>query len=310
MPIALAVHGGAWNIPDGAVEAHRRGIAAALRVAWTALERGASALDAVELAVRTLEEDPTFNAGRGSHLNAGGRLEMDASIMEGTSLRAGAVAAVGGLRHPVTVARHVLETSPHVLLVAHGARAFARSACREELCRTEDLLVGRELSRWRRIHRGERSLVTKEFHPSGLPEDHHGTVGAVALDRSGGVAAATSTGGTQHKAPGRVGDSPLVGAGTYADDRAGAVSCTGWGEGILRMVLAKSAVDRLAAGVEPGRAARAALATLRRVRGHAGMIVVSRAGSVAAAFDTPRMARGTATERGMRVLVDRSAVRR
>lgn len=310
MPIALAVHGGAWNIPDEAVEAHARGIDAALRLVWDALRGGAAALDAVELAVRALEDDPTFNAGRGSHLNAGGKLEMDASIMEGTELRAGAVAAVGGLRHPVSVARRVLERSPHVLLVAHGARAFARGAAPEELCRTEDLLVGRELRRWRRIHRGERTLVTREFHPSGLPGDHYGTVGAVAVDRRGRVAAATSTGGTQHKAPGRVGDSPLVGAGTYADDRAGAVSCTGWGEGILRVVLAKSAADRLAAGESPVRAGRASLAALRRIRGHAGLILVSRAGAVAAVFDTPRMARGLATERGLRVLVDPTVRRR
>jgi beta-aspartyl-peptidase (threonine type) len=309
VPIALAIHGGAWNIPDASVERHRRGIERALTLAWDALSRGASALDVVELAVRALEDDPTFNAGRGSHLNAGGRLEMDASIMEGTGLRAGAVAAIAGVRHPVSVARRVLEDSPHVLLVAQGARAFARAACPTELCRTDALLVGHELARWRKIRRGDRSLVSKEFHPSGLPEDHYGTVGAAALDRRGRIAAATSTGGTQHKAPGRVGDSPIIGAGTYADDRAGAVSCTGWGEGILRAVLAKGAVDALSAGRTPAQAGRAALGRLRRVGGHAGLVLVDRAGRAAAAFDTPRMARGLATERSRHVLVE-SAVRR
>ncbi len=309
MPIALAIHGGAWNIPDASVEQHNRGIDHALTLAWDALCKGKSALDVVELAVRALEDDPTFNAGRGSHLNAGGRLEMDASIMEGTGLRAGAVAAIAGVRHPVSVARRVLHDSPHVLLVAQGARAFAKHACPEELCRTDALLIGRELARWRKIRGGDRSLVAKEFHPSGIREDHYGTVGAAALDRRGRVAAATSTGGTQHKSPGRVGDSPIIGAGTYADDRAGAVSCTGWGEGILRVVLAKTAIDRMAAGRSCAQAGRTAIDQLSRVGGHAGLVLVDRAGRAAAVFDTPRMARGIATERSRRVSVE-PAVRR
>jgi beta-aspartyl-peptidase (threonine type) len=302
------VHGGAWNIPDDAVEAHARGIAAALEVGWERLRRGASALDVVELAVRALEDDPTFNAGRGSHLNQAGRLEMDASIMEGSRLRAGAVAAVGGLRHPVSVARRILETSPHVLLVGPGARAFARAAG-AEMCPTRDLLVGRELRRYLRVRRGDRDLVAKEFHPRAAYAKHYGTVGAVAADRRGRVAAATSTGGTQDKAPGRVGDSPLVGAGTYADDRAGAVSCTGWGEGILRLVLAKAAADRMERGATPALAGRDALATLRRVRGHAGLILVDRRGRAAAVFNTPRMARGIASPSGRVVAVRRGGRR-
>jgi beta-aspartyl-peptidase (threonine type) len=172
------------------------------------------------------------------------------------------------------------------------------------------MLVGRELARWKRIRAGDRSLITKEFHPSGNPVDHYGTVGAVALDRRGRLAAATSTGGTQHKLPGRVGDSPVIGSGTYADDRAGAVSCTGWGEAILRVVLAKSAVDGMAAGRSSAAAGRAALSALRRVGGHAGAILVDRAGRAAAVFDTPRMARGLATERSRRVLVEPTVRRR
>ncbi len=307
MPLALAIHGGAWNIPNEAVAAHRQGIRAALESAWDILRHGASALDVVETAVRVLEDDPTFNAGRGSHLNRAGRLEMDASIMEGTRLGAGAVAAVSGIRHPVTLARRVLDRSPHVLLVGGGARAFARQMDGIERCRTQDLLVGRERARYLRIRRGERALVEKEFHPSARYGRHFGTVGAVALDARGRVAAATSTGGTQDKAPGRVGDSPLIGAGTYADDRAGAVSCTGWGEGILRVVLAKAAVDRLAAGSAPHLAGRRALAALQRVRGHAGLILVDRSGRAAAVYNTPRMARGLVTHGRMVVRVDRTA---
>jgi beta-aspartyl-peptidase (threonine type) len=300
---ALVVHGGAWNIPNAAVRAHAEGVRVALEDGWNDLLRGASALDVVERVVRILEDDPTFNAGTGAHLNRAGRVELDASIMEGSDLRAGAVAAIEGVRHPVSVARRVMEKSEHVLLVADGARAFARKH-RCELCRTRDLLVGRELERYLRIRRGERKLVDLEFRRS--KERPHGTVGAVACDREGRLAAATSTGGTQDKAAGRVGDTPIVGAGTYADDRAGAASSTGWGEGILRVVLAKSAVDRMGRGVTPAVAGRAAMASLSRVHGHGGVILLDRSGRAAAVFSSPRMARGIATARGMRVLVEAS----
>ncbi len=297
MPIALAVHGGAWNIPDREVEAHRAGIEAAVSLGWSLLRRGRSALHVVEAVVRALEDDPTFNAGRGSHLNREGRVELDASIMEGTALRAGAVAAVEGLRHPVSVARLVLTRSPHVLLAGPGARRFAR-AMGAELCPTPALLVGRELERYRRIRKGHRTLVTREFH------DPHGTVGAVALDARGRCAAATSTGGTQDKAPGRVGDTPIPGAGSWADDRLGAASSTGWGESILRTVLAKTAVDALARRRAPIAASAIAVRALERVHGRGGVIVVDRLGRAGVAFNTPRMARGVATERdGPRVSV-------
>lgn len=291
MPIALAVHGGAWNIPDRDVEAHREGVARALHLGWDLLRRGRRSLDVVEAVVRALEDDPTFNAGVGSHLNSEGRVELDASIMEGTGMRVGAVAAVEGVRHPVSVARLVLAHSPHVLLAGRGARLFARRNG-AELCRTSTLLVGRELERYRRVRRGERRLVTREFH------DPHGTVGAVALDNRGRVAAATSTGGTQDKAPGRVGDTPIPGAGTWADDRAGAASCTGWGESILRTTLARVSVDALRGRRSPASAGVLAIGSLARVRGHAGVILVGVDGRAAAAFNTPRMARGVATERG------------
>lgn len=294
MPVALAVHGGAWNIPDDAVEVHVRGISAVLDDAWPRLEGGADALDVVEIAVRLLEDDPTFNAGRGSHLNSAGRVELDASIMSGAHLEAGAVAAVTGARHPVSLARLVMEQSPHVFLVGDGARRFAKQVG-AELCRTPDLLVGRELERYRRIRRGEVALVDLEFHGGDeVPDGPLGTVGAVALDARGHVAAATSTGGTQDKAPGRAGDTGVIGAGTYADDRTGAASATGWGESILRVALAKSATDGLAAGVGAQRSANRAVRQLARIEGLGGLIVVDRAGRVAASFNTPRMARGLA----------------
>jgi beta-aspartyl-peptidase (threonine type) len=296
VPAALAIHGGAWNIPDEAVDAHLAGISAILHDTWDLLLSGASALDVVETAVRMLEDDPTFNAGRGSHLNRAGTVELDASIMDGSSLDAGAVAAAEMLRHPVTVARRVMERSPHVLLVGKGARQFARRIG-AEVCRTRDLLVGRELERYLRVRRGERDLVELEFRTARESLDRPSdTVGAVAVDRRGRTAAATSTGGTQDKEPGRAGDTGIIGAGTYADDRSGAASCTGWGESILRVVLAKSAVDRLTGGMSPSHAARSALATVKRVRGRAGLILVDRKGRAAASFNTPRMARGIATE--------------
>src|SRR5262245_61718700 len=181
LTFALAIHGGAWNIPDGAVNAHRRGLVGPLTEGFDALRKGASALDVVELVVRQLEDDPTFNAGRGSHLNSAGELQMDASIMEGTTRRAGAVAAIDGVAHPVSVARRVMDDSPHVLLVGAGAKRFARDVG-AEMCATRSMLVGRELARFTRIRAGDRSLVATEFSPRARP---HGTVGAVALDRKG-----------------------------------------------------------------------------------------------------------------------------
>lgn len=297
MPIALAVHGGAWNIPNSAVAASARGVRDVLESGWRALRGGAAALDVVEEIVRRLEDDPAFDAGRGSRLNRDGEVEMDASIMEGGALRAGAVAAIRRVRHPICVARAVMERTPHVLLAGAGAHRFAVEQG-FETCRTRDLLVGGELDRYDRVRAGERELVEREFDPDGEPSGPLGTVGAVALDGTGSIAAATSTGGTQDKLPGRVGDTPVIGAGTYADDRFGGASATGWGEGILRVALTKAAVDDLAAGHPPQEAARRALAALARVRGKGGLIVVDSTGRAAAVFTTPRMARGLADEFG------------
>ena len=196
-----------------------------------------------------------------------------------------------------------MEQSEHVLLVGHGARSFAEDHG-VELCRSRDLLVGRAREQYLRVRAGETDLVDAEFAPGA--DDHMGTVGAVALDSKGRAAAGTSTGGTLDKYPGRVGDSPLIGAWTYADSRAGAASCTGWGEGILRVVMAKSALDRISSGLDLEAAGRAALDDLDRVGGRAGMILIDSAGGATAVFNTPRMARGLATaDGGLRVGVDR-----
>jgi len=292
LPLALAIHGGAWNIPDEAVRPSHDGVRNVLDAAWRELRSGATALDVVERAVRRLEDDPMFDAGRGSRLNRDGEVELDASIMEGAELRAGAVAAVQHVRHPISVARRVMDSTPHVMLAGKGARDFAEH-CGEELCRTEDLLVGRERDRYFRVLGGEQELVDHEFDPDANPL---GTVGAVALDGSGNVAAATSTGGTQNKTTGRVGDTPVIGAGTYADNRIGAGSATGWGEGILRVVMTKTALDRVRAGDDLQQAAAHALADLRAIGGKGGLILVDPRGNAAAVFTTPRMARGVATE--------------
>jgi len=295
VPIALVIHGGAWNIPDSAIEASREGVRAALTLGWHALCEGAPALDVVEMAARALEDDPHFDAGRGSRLNREGKVELDASVMVGTRLEAGAVAAIQKVQHPISVARRVMERSEHVMLVGQGARDFAEEEG-AELCRTRDLLVGREHERYMRVLAGEVDLIDEEFDPGWPDGGPEGTVGAVALDVHGCIVAGTSTGGTQHKHPGRVGDTPIIGAGTYADDLVGGASATGWGEGILRVALTKGAIDQMAAGLDPGAAGRMALESLRRVNGRAGLILLDRTGRVATVFNTPRMARGWATE--------------
>ncbi len=282
---ALIVHGGAWDIPDDAVEAHKAGCAAALEAGWKILAASGSSLDAVTAAVTVMEDDPTFDAGRGAFLNAAAEVELDASIMRGCDLGAGAVAAVRRLRHPIQLARMVMEQTEHVMLVGRGAEQFARSQG-IRLCRTRDLLVGRELQRYEALRQ------QKDFHARQIFEKQpRGTVGAVAIDMAGRLAAATSTGGTPQKMPGRVGDTPIIGAGTYADDAIGAASCTGWGESILRVLLAKTACVFLSSGMWPQEAAQKAVRILEdRVAGRGGVILIDRHGRIGWSFNTPRMA--------------------
>lgn len=288
----LVVHGGAWAIPDDMVEAHLNGVRNALAAGWQVLERGGAALDAVDEAVVVMEDDETFDAGRGSFLNRDGKVQLDALIMDGSTLRAGGVGCVERLRNPVRAARKILSDSPHVYFVAEGAERFA-----EEhgipLCRNEDLIIPREVERLKEFQGRAADAKADLFAPT----ISHDTVGAVALDRQGNIAAATSTGGTLNKAPGRLGDSSLIGCGCYADNQTAAASTTGWGEPIMKLVLAKWAADRVATGSLPEWVAAEAINYLKdRVNGHGGMILLDAQGRFGIAHNTPRMAWALRTE--------------
>lgn len=273
-------------MPDDMVDAHVRGVSNALAAGWRVLERGGPALDAVEQAVVIMEDDETFDAGRGSFLNRDGRVQLDALIMDGATLRAGGVGCVEHLRNPVRAARKILSESPHVYFVAEGAEKFAAEHG-IPLCKNEDLIIPREIERLREYQAEENKHGNDLF----APQISHDTVGAVALDQEGNIAAATSTGGTLNKAPGRLGDSSLIGCGCYADNLSAAVSTTGWGEPIMKLVLAKWTADRIAAGNLPEWSAQEAMNYLKqRVDGHGGIIVLNREGHFGIAHNTPRMA--------------------
>jgi beta-aspartyl-peptidase (threonine type) len=280
----IVVHGGAGkrNADDDGAEV-QRGCLAAARLGHAVLERGGSALDAVIAAVTALEDDPLFNAGTGSALNADGEVEMDASVMTG-ELQAGAVAAIRAIKNPIRLARLVMERTTHVLLAADGAHRFAREQAVPFVDPTT-LVTERAL---RRFHAASTPLHGAAV--DGLVTST-GTVGAVACDKAGRVAAATSTGGTTGKMPGRVGDTPLIGCGTYADALGGACSCTGFGEAIIKVTLARSAVDGLRSGLDPMEVAKTAVATLERGGGDGGLILVDAKGRMGLAFNTQRMAR-------------------
>ena len=289
----LVVHGGAWAIPDDMVDAHIQGVTHAMRAGWNALVKGGSALDAVEEAVVVLEDDETFDAGRGSFLNRDGKVQLDAFIMEGATLRGGGVGGVEHLRNPIRVARKILSESPHVYFVGDGAERFAVQHG-ISLCRNEDLVIPREVERLKEYQAHATDAQPNLFAPT----ISHDTVGAVALDRDGNIAAATSTGGTLNKAPGRLGDSSLIGCGCYADNESAAASTTGWGEPIMKLVLAKWAADRVLAGNDPDWVAKEAINYLQsRLNGHGGMILLDRRGKFGIAHNTPRMAWALRTAR-------------
>jgi len=281
---ALLVHGGAWAIPDDMAEAHVNGVRHALAAGWKVLERGGSSVDAVEAAIVMMEDDETFDAGRGSFLTSDGRVQLDALMMDGATLRAGGVGCVERIRNPIRAARLVLDESPHVYLVAEGAERFAQQHGLP-LCANEELVIEREVQRLREVQKQEVAGKAPEFFAE------HDTVGAVALDIRGNLAAATSTGGTLNKTPGRVGDSSLIGCGCYADNESAGVSTTGWGEPIMKLVLAKWAADRVLEGTAPEAAARTAIERLEtRLAGHGGIILLDARGRCGLAHNTPRMA--------------------
>ena len=335
MPIALVVHGGAGSIAPERVAPANEGCRVASQVGWQILQNGGSALDAVEAVVRALEDDPKYNAGTGSCLNEDGYIEMDASIMEGHTLQVGAVACIERIKNPVTLARRVME-SPHALLIGAGAREFAL-AHGITLCLPSDLLTERQHNNWLRIREKQqvdepifhrREVGSISAHPA-PPDEHdepeihrrevdsisarvesqetgigpqnteekHGTVGAVALDAQGHLAAATSTGGFTNKHTGRIGDTPLIGCGFYADDNA-AISCTGYGEDFIRLMIAKRAADFVTKGMNAREAAEATIALLgAKATGTGGIIIVDRLGNVGFAWNSENMAYAYMQER-------------
>jgi len=381
----LIVHGGAWAIPADAATDHLNGVRQALETGYALLSRGASALDAVEAAVTVLEDDPTFDAGRGSFLTSDGRVQLDALLMDGGRMKAGGVACVERLRNPIQAARLVLEESHHVYFVGDGAEQFAQAhgmtlidntelvldrererlvharkreaagfgddtfsgidtpllpllhddkspetavllaqayrssladrtqtpaeggsipgqdftACGKMQMREQEA-SGHDFSRADTIAIDKDGALAPEGKPASTGVESHDTVGAVALDAHGNLAAATSTGGTLNKTPGRVGDSSLIGCGCYADNLSAAVSLTGWGEPIMKLVLGKWATDRVAAGTAPDIAAREAIAYLfNRLGGHGGIILLAPDGRFGLAHNTPAMAWGLATSKGL-----------
>jgi beta-aspartyl-peptidase (threonine type) len=288
MTIAIAIHGGAGALSrremTKAIQArYHAALGRALDAGHRILKDGGASLDAVCAAVVLMEDSPLFNAGRGACYNADGKHELDASVMEGATLRAGAVAAATRIRNPVLGARAVMEKCRHVMLVGRAADRFAARQ-------------GLKLEKPEYFHTASRLAALRAKR-----EGHHGTVGAVALDANGNLAAATSTGGYTGKMPGRVGDSPIIGAGTYADNRACAVSGTGLGEAFMRGVLAHDVAVRmryLKESVEI--AANAAIANLSALKGDGGLIALDRDGNIAMPFNSEGMYRAAIDRRGRR----------
>ena len=291
---ALAIHGGAGTIERGSLSsdqerAYRAGLSAALEAGAAVLRRGGSSLDAVEATLRLLEDDPLFNAGRGAVFTADGRNELDASIMDGATRKAGAVAGVTRTRYPISLARAVMEKSPHVMLAREGADQFSVEHGLEQV----DPSYFRTEQRWQEL------LDWRRDDTASLDPTHsRGTVGAVAIDGNGHLAAGTSTGGMVGKRWGRIGDSPVIGAGTYAADGICAVSATGWGEIYIRASAARQVCDRIAwQGASAQAAADATIADIASMGGDGGLIVMDASGRIAFAMNTVGMYRGWVTSR-------------
>lgn len=311
--IALAIHGGAGTIDRSAMTteleaAYRAALETALRAGWNILNGGGSSLDAVEIAVRHLEDNELFNAGRGSVFNHQGKNEMDAAIMNGADLKAGAVAAVRGVKNPIGLARLVMERTEHVLLAGDGAVEFAEEMGAD----LEDNTYFYTERRWQELEEAIKNDRVQLDHsaPNFASGDPHsairtpqskGTVGAVACDKNGKLAAATSTGGLTNKKFGRIGDTPLIGAGTYADDIC-AVSCTGYGEFFMRGVTAYDVAARMKyRGSDLQTAAAESIAEMTTLGGEGGLIAVDSQGNVTLPFNSTGMYRGSVTPTGVSI---------
>jgi beta-aspartyl-peptidase (threonine type) len=305
--LGLVIHGGAGTMERGKMtpdqeKEYRAGLERSLKAGWEILERGGSSLDATETAVRVLEDDPHFNAGKGAVFTSAGTNELDASIMDGRTLKAGAVASVRRIKNPITLARLVMERSPHVMLDCAGAEAFAKEQGIELV--DEKYFFTQE--RWDALQRikqaekqgggGEKKFIISD-------QDRHGTVGAVALDQNGNLAAATSTGGTTNKRPGRIGDSPVIGAGNYANNATCAVSGTGDGEYFIRATVAHEvSVLMEYRGMSVQDAAQAALDKMAKLGGTGGLIAIDKNANIALPFNTSGMYRGYVDSDGKTVV--------
>jgi beta-aspartyl-peptidase (threonine type) len=305
--IGLVIHGGAGTIAPSKMTLEierdlRSGLQRSLEAGYGILENDGSSLDAVVAAVRVMEDDPRFNAGRGAVFTSAGTNEMDAAIMDGKTLKAGSAGALTHVRNPITLARAVMDRSPHVMFVGEGAEAFARQTGIELV--DEKYFYTEE--RWNALQNvqkaaGEYRAAGKEFAVS--DHDRHGTIGAVALDQAGNLAAATSTGGNTNKRPGRLGDTPIIGAGTYANDRTCAMSGTGDGEYFMRLV-AGHEISALMEhrGLPLAQAAQKVLDQITELGGAAGLIAIDRNGNVALPFNTTGMYRGYVDAKGNAVV--------
>lgn len=299
---ALVIHGGAGSLTPGRVSpekerAYRQGLQNALNAGENILKAGGAATDAVEAAIKVLEDDSLFNAGKGAVFTSEGRNELDASIMDGKTLKAGAVAGITTVKNPITAARAVMDKSPHVMMAGKGAEQFAK----EKGCIIVPPSYFRTEEQWNTLQgikedeRKEKDLKNKKSYLR-QPENHdfkYGTVGAVALDMNGNLAAGTSTGGMTNKSFGRIGDSPMIGAGTYADNKTCAISCTGWGEYFIRLVMAKSISDRmeLAKMSLDAAAEEMMMHKLPELGGDGGMIGIDKDSNITYHFNTPGMMR-------------------
>jgi len=288
----IVVHGGAgaWDISSDRINQAIEACELAALAGKKVLVKDGTSIDAVEAAVRILEDSPILDAGRGSYLNAAGEIEMDALIMDGNKLDLGAVAAVQGIRNPISLARCVMEKSEHSLLVSSGAESFA-SKMGFQRYQIADLLSNTQIKNYQsKMSRDSRDgLPVSESLPDGNKVTSD-TVGAVSIDRHGNLAAATSTGGTNRKHPGRVGDSPLVGSGAYADNWTAAVSATGHGEALMRVVISKRVCDLVAYGLSSQKACEAAIDILiERVQGRGGLIGIDIRGQIGIAYNTLAM---------------------
>ena len=278
---------------------YRAGLENALKAGYSILQRGGSSLDAVEAAVRVLEDDPHFNAGKGAVFTSAGTNELDAAIMDGKTLKAGTVSVLRHIRNPIELARMVMERSPHVMLSGEGAEKFAA----EQGMKLVDQKYFFTQERWDALQKMQAAEKNRQAAAAITDQDRHGTVGAVALDQAGNLAAATSTGGTTNKRPGRVGDSPIIGGGTYANNATCAVSATGDGEYFIRATVAHDISALIEyRGMKLADAAQNALAKVEKLGGTGGLIAVDKEGNITLPFNTAGMYRGHVDSTGKLVV--------